>query len=317
MGHRTLCTTLFLVFCGQGMFSEGQEPATVKTVPEVGEIRGSKADLIVPVWPAEPPAWDAPSEPERDTTKSDGRQVAGKRVIRLGFVSKPELHVYRAEKGAGDTAILICPGGGYTILAWDLEGTEIAQRLQKIGITAIVVKYRVPTRQAAQRWLAPVQDIQRSISLVRAGGIEGVSVKQVGVLGFSAGGNACARVVTASERHYQAIDAHDEASPSPDFGVLVYPAWLADKDDLTRMDDEIKVTQETSPMFFAHAADDKHSCMNSVTMFSRLQEHGPGSALHVFSSGGHGFGGRAAGTPTDAWLDLLGDWLRDRGWLKP
>ena len=191
-----------------------------------------------------------PDQPEQDTSGPDGRTVAEKPVIRLGFVSQPELHVYRPKGNPSDTAVLICPGGGYSILAWDLEGTEIAQWLQGIGVTAIVVKYRVPTRTSEPKWLAPVQDIQRSVSLVRSGAIEGVSPKRIGVLGFSAGGNASARVATAAQRHYELIDAHDEASATPDFAVLVYPAWLVRGDDETKLIEELEVTKDSPPMFF-------------------------------------------------------------------
>ena len=273
------------------------------------------ADHVVPVWPTDPPAWNVPQQTEQDTTKGDGRFVAGKRVIRLGFVSKPQLHVYRAD-GDASTAVLICPGGGYSILAWDLEGTEIATWLQGIGVTAVVLKYRVPTRNEPSNWLAPVQDIQRSLSLIRGGALDGVSPKRVGVLGFSAGGNAAARAATTTERMHDPVDELDQASVVPDFAVLVYPARLVDEDDPTRLAEGISVSEKSPPIFFAHAADDRLTCLNSVTLYQNLFRAGvTSSALHIFSKGGHGFGGRMAGDPTDAWQDLCADWLRSQGWL--
>ena len=280
----------------------------------------SSANQVISVWPDAPPAWDSPSEEEKDTTGSDGRKVADQPVIRLGFVSKPELHVYRPAKvnpsDSTETAVIICPGGGYSILAWDLEGTEIAQWLQSIGVTAIVLKYRVPTRSSETNWLAPVQDIQRSVSLVRSGTIQGISPKRVGVLGFSAGGNASARTATAEKRHYEPIDKVDDESAMPDFAVLVYPAWLVEKDDPTKLIDDLHVKQSSPPMFFAHAADDRISCMGSVTLFHELKQKGVQSSLHIFASGGHGFGGRIAGKPTDAWRDLCATWMQNQGWLQ-
>lgn len=273
------------------------------------------ADQVISIWPDSPPQWDAPDESEQDTSGPDGGRVADKPVIRLGFVSKPELHVYRPNNNGSDTAVLICPGGGYSILAWDLEGTEIAQWLQGIGVTAIIVKYRVPTRRSSVKWLAPVQDIQRSISLCRSGAIEGVTPKRIGVLGFSAGGNASARVATASKRHYAVVDKHDQANPKPDFAVLVYPAWIVKEDNPTHLTDGIQVTKESPPMFFAHAADDRINCMSSVTLFGQLKHHGVASSLHVFASGGHGFGGRKTGKPTDAWKDLCATWMSSHSWL--
>ena len=275
-----------------------------------------KPDSVHSIWPQSPPEWKAPDEQERDTTGPDGRLVAEKPVIRLGFVSDPELHVYRASGSSGDTAVLICPGGGYNILAWDLEGTEIAEWLQGIGVTAVVVKYRVPTSGSESKWLAPVQDIQRSLSLVRSGSIQGLAPKRIGVLGFSAGGNAAARAALSSKRHYDTIDEHDQAACSADFAVLVYPAWLVKSDNETQLIDELSVTEKSPPMFFAHAFDDRVSCMSSVTLFGELKRNGVDSSLHVFSSGGHGFGGRQAGQTTDAWPGLCESWMKQQGWLE-
>ncbi len=268
------------------------------------------------VWPGEPPSWDTPSEPERDTTGEDGRVVAGEPVVRLGFVRTPQLHIYHAapDRETGNV-VVICPGGGYSILAWDLEGTEIAKRFQAIGVTAAVLKYRVPTRAAEESWLAPVQDIQRSVSIIRSGGIDGLEPARVGVLGFSAGGNAAVRAATAPKRHYEAIDSHDRTDMRPDFGILVYPAWLVRDDDPTELIDGVTVDEKTPPMFFAHARDDRVSCMSSVTMFSALHRHGVPAAVHVFSGGGHGFGARPTGQEHDHWPRLCESWLREQGWL--
>ncbi|MGI9474927.1 MAG: alpha/beta hydrolase [Rubripirellula sp.] len=275
-----------------------------------------KPSQVVKIWPDHPPQWNAPAAAEADTTEPSGGKVADRRVIRLGNVSTPELHVYSPENGASvDTAVLIAPGGGYSILAWDLEGSEIATWLQELGITAVVVKYRVPTRTEPEKWLAPVQDLQRSIGILRNGGIEGVSATRIGVLGFSAGGNASARVATASRRLYEPVDQYDQGSVKPDFAVLVYPAWLVKDDDRTELIEDIAVTDETPPMFFAHAADDRVTCMSSVTLFGHLRSHNIPASLHVFASGGHGFGARQAGQPTDAWPSLCEKWLDSQGWL--
>jgi endo-1,4-beta-xylanase len=272
---------------------------------------------VLRIWPDQPPAWNAPDQSEHDTSKPDSRPVAGKSVIRLGFVSQPELHIYRASpSNQSDTAIVICPGGGYSILAWDLEGTEIAQWLQGIGVTAAVLKYRVPTRNEEKKWLPPVQDIQRSVSLIRSGAVKRFKPQRVGVLGFSAGGNASARAATAAKRLYAPVDDSDQASETPDFAVLVYPAWLVEEDDPTKLIDEIQVTDDTPPMFFAHARDDRITCMGSVTLFAELQRRNIAAALHVFAGGGHGFGARINGTADDHWPSLCESWLRDQGWLK-
>lgn len=277
----------------------------------------AKTDEVYEVWPKMPPTWNAPTEPERDTSTEKSNLVGGRPLVRLGNVSVPQMHVFRpAADKASDTTVVICPGGGYSILAWDLEGTEIAAWLNGIGVTAVVLKYRVPTRSENEKWLAPVQDIQRSISLIRSGSVKDIPSKQIGLLGFSAGGNASARSATATKRMYQPVDATDEAGYLPDFAVLIYPAWLVEKDNPAKLIDDIVVTKETPPMFFAHAQDDGVTCMSSVALFSALKSSGVPSSLHVFASGGHGFGARKSGTPDDQWPELCEAWMKSMKWLK-
>ncbi|MEM9364774.1 MAG: alpha/beta hydrolase [Planctomycetota bacterium] len=266
------------------------------------------------VWPSEPPSWNAPSEAEKDSTPPDGgRTVAGKRVVRLTNVSHPRLHLYRASTTTpSDTVVLISPGGGYSILAWDLEGTEIAMRLAASGIDAVVLKYRVPTRsEGDDKWVPAVQDIQRSVALIRAGKVTGRIPERVGALGFSAGGNATARAATATERHYAATDLVDERVARPDFAALIYPAWLVEEADRTQLIDGIHMDGDCPPMFLAHADNDRLTVHNSITLFSKLHDEGIPAALHVFTGSGHGFGGRDDGRADDHWIDLLVAWLGD------
>lgn len=286
---------------------------------------------VLKVWPDTPPDFTPSDAPEADTSAPDANRVAGKTVIRLGNVQSPELHIYQPTTAASNTAIVVCPGGGYSILAWDLEGTEIAQWLQKSGVTAVVLKYRVPTRDAAKTWLAPVQDIQRSIELLKTGQVVGVNADHVGVLGFSAGGNASARAATTQHKHF-AIDSNNQAKTRPDdqptsstelagvrpdFAVLVYPAWLVREDDSIQLIDDVTVDETTPPMFFAHARNDRVTCLSSVTLFTELQKRDIPSALHIFADGGHGFGARSVNLAHDRWPGLCEDWMRDRGWLVP
>jgi len=281
----------------------------------------AKASQVIQLWPKEIPAWTPPTEQERDTSDENSRLVAGGRVIRIGNVSSPELHVYPAKKKGSSTpaggTVVIAPGGGYSILAWDLEGTEVAHWLQGIGVNAVVLKYRVPTRNEEESWKAPVQDIQRAVSTVRSGKIASVGKEMIGVLGFSAGGNASARALTAKERHYDAADEIDQFSHRPDFGVLVYPAWLASGEPNLELIDEIQVDQNTPPAFFAHAIDDRVDCMHSIALFAAMKQHGIPSSLHVFSAGGHGFGLRQAGIVTDHWPNLCESWLKRIEVIQP
>lgn len=277
----------------------------------VGNVVANEPATAVRLWPDQPPHWTPPKGEERDTSGPDSNKVAGRSLIRLGNVSQPELHLFPAD--GASTTVIICPGGGFSILAWDLEGTEIAAWLQQNGIAAAVLKYRVPTNGEATKWLPPVQDLQRSIALVRGGSIKSLPSKHVGVLGFSAGGHTAARTALATERLYDAVDDHDHKSVLPDFAALIYTAYLNESRESEKLAADIHVTDKTPPMFFAHAFDDAHSCMGSVALFSALKRNKIPSSLHVFSSGGHGFGARDTGDEKDLWMPLLKMWLGDRG----
>jgi acetyl esterase/lipase len=221
----------------------------------------------------------------------------------------PQLHVYLANEDPNTPFIIICPGGGYHILAWDLEGTEIATWLQSIGVNAGVLKYRVPSAGEPIKHQAPVQDAQRAISLVREKYATGES--KIGLLGFSAGGYTVIRTAAATTSLYG-----ETASPAPkaDFCVLIYPAYLVNKEN-GEFTKDFEVTKKFPPSFFAHAADDVHVSAGSVQLHQRLIDAGTPSELHVFATGGHGFGGRVAGSPTDAWRSLCETWMRSQSIL--
>ena len=290
----------------------GQENPANHVTPAAQPV--DVADMILMLWPDKPLTWKAPNKPEFDRTTDKSNKIAGRHLIRLTHVSKPELHVFLPTIASSSTTVLIAPGGGYSILAWDLERTEIATWLQSVGITAIFLKYRVPTGQESERWLPAVQDVQRSISLIRSDGTLGVTTKSLGVLGFSAGGNATARVATATTRAYSAKDKIDEGNCVPDFVILIYPAWLMEQ-GITLIKD-LNITPETPPMFLAHAANDAVTCLSSVALFAALKAKNVATKLHVFSRGGHGFDGHATGNPTDAWRPLCRTWSEQQDWLK-
>jgi endo-1,4-beta-xylanase len=296
------------------------EDTQTAAAPVARDGQNSSDVIVVDLWPQSPPVWTPPSGEEHDTSGADGRNVAGRSVVRLGNVSKPQLHVYPAAADAehAKTMIVICPGGGYSILAWDLEGTEIAEQFNALGFSAAVLKYRVPTRSMDQPWRPPVQDVQRALSLIRSGDVkETKELSRVGLVGFSAGGNAAARAATAGgRRFYDRVDQADEASCQPDFVGLIYP-WLmvpAKDEKKSAQNDlgilpELTVDASTAPMFFAHANDDPISCRNSVEMFSLLQQHGVPAELHIYTGGGHGFGARDKSVAAANWPEQMAKWL--------
>ena len=187
---------------------------------------------IFRIWESNPPAPNLQLPPEKDTTKPGDNLVAGRRVMRTGNVSTPTLTVFRPEPDkANGTSVLICPGGGHYILAWDLEGTEVAQWLTENGITAFLLKYRVPSREReGRRWISAVQDAQRAISMVRSQATEfNIDPERIGILGFSAGGETAALTALLSKRQYVEQNEADNASQLPNFNILIYAAGLTNK----------------------------------------------------------------------------------------
>ncbi|MEM7391727.1 MAG: alpha/beta hydrolase [Verrucomicrobiota bacterium] len=277
------------------------------------------AEAPLNVWPGEPPGETKELGPEHDRFKEGDRLIAGRRIIKLTNVSTPTIQLFRpaAEKDTG-AAVIICPGGGHHILALDLEGTEVAEWLASIGVTGIVLKYRVPAREKERRWRAAVQDAQRAVSLVRSKAADWkLDPKRIGILGFSAGGQTAGlTTVFQDERTYEPIDDADLVSCRPDFAILVYPAWFVTKQDPTKLVDEIKVDADTPPMFFAHAWDDRITPLNSVLLFAELKKHNVPAELHVFSKGGHGYGLRETEMPVTGWPKLCADWLKTEGWTQ-
>lgn len=268
-----------------------------------------------PLWPETPPGPAAVvAGDEQDFTKPDDRLIAGKRIIKLGNVSRPQMQVFLPPEGkANGGAIVICPGGGFSILAWDLEGTEVAQWLNSLGYAAVVVKYRVPTRQhaAEDRWQGPVMDAQRALSLTRSRAAQwGLDPSRIGILGFSAGGETAARTaVRQGKRLYEPVDDADQASCAADFAVLIYPAGIAEEDGTLK--DDYAVDGQTPPMFLVHAADDNVSCLHSVALFTALQKAEVPAELHIFTSGGHGYGLRPTDQAVARWPERAAGWLAE------
>ena len=266
---------------------------------------------VIPVWPAKAPGETAEIPPEGEAIEGGKKSVAGKPIFLLTNVSKPELAIYKPDP-ANDTgaSVLVCPGGGHRVLAYDLEGTEVAEWLNSIGITGIVLKYRVPSRDSDFKCRAALQDVQRSISVVRTKAKElGLDPTRIGVLGFSAGGEVAARAsLQFNSRKYEAMDESDVTSCRPDFSLLIYPAYLVNKDK--ELMEELKPTAEVPPTWMVHAWDDPVTPLSSLCLATELKKVGVSCELHLFSKGGHGYGLRHVdGMPVTDWTALASVWL--------
>lgn len=275
--------------------------------------------LVLNLWPAEPPDETVKVSPEADQTKPTDRLIAGRRVARIAGVSVPQLAVYKPPQ-AIDTgaAVVICPGGGHHILAYDLEGTEVAEWLNSIGVTGIVLKYRVPFRDPERRYRAALQDAQRALRLARGNAADWkLDPRRIGICGFSAGGETAALAsLMADEQHYPAVDELDELSSRPDFTILVYPAGLADADN-RQLREYIPVTAAAPPMFLVHAFDDPVSVQHSLLLAGKLSQVGGSAELHVFATGGHGYGLRPTDDAVTRWPIRAAEWMREQGMLAP
>lgn len=275
------------------------------------------------LWPQGAPGEKGDLGPEADTTKADGQLIAGRRVIRLGNVSVPTLTVYQPDKAKKTgAAVVVFPGGGYNILAMDLEGTEVCEWLNSIGVTGVLVKYRVPGRKGLPKYAAPLQDAQRALGLVRTHASEwGIDPKRVGVLGFSAGAHLSAALSNNHEsRVYAVVDEADKANCRPDFAVLVYPGGLtqhnpADKIGADKLGPEVTVTPHAPPTFLVQAEDDPVRVENSLLYYQALKAAKVPAEMHLYAKGGHGYGLRATELPVTHWPALVEAWLRGLGVL--
>lgn len=273
---------------------------------------------ILDLWPGKPPGETKTLPPEENTTKPTDKPVGDRPIIKLGNVSTPTLSVFRpAKEQDTGAAVIVCPGGGHHILAFDHEGTEVAEWLNTLGVTGIVLKYRVPFRNPDKRWEAAVQDAQRAVSLVRSKADEWqIDPKRIGILGFSAGGETAGLTALLHEqRQYSPQDQVDQVSCRPDFAALIYPAGFTRQDDKWQLRDHFRVSANTPPMFFAHAYDDPVPVSNSLLLFGELKKAAVPAELHVYATGGHGYGMRNTGHACNSWPQRCGEWLSGQGWL--
>jgi acetyl esterase/lipase len=268
----------------------------------------------IPIWPNGAPgaAKAASAAAEADTTTAKDNLIAGKPLIRLGNVSVPTITYYAPKHAKGPApAIVVFPGGGYHILAMDLEGTEVCDWLNEAGLACVLLKYRVPDSGPYPKSSAALQDAQRAVGLVRQHASDwGIDPKKVGVLGFSAGGHLVAALSTHfDKRLYDRVDGADDLSCRPDFAVVIYPGYLALADKNMAPNPDIEPTAQTPPTFLVQAEDDPVHVENATTYFLQLKKEKVPTELHIYSEGGHGYGLRRTTLPVTTWPDTMEIWL--------
>jgi acetyl esterase/lipase len=275
--------------------------------------------LTLPLWPGAAPGAPANLPAEADTTTAKDNLIAGRPLVRLGNVSTPTLTLYSPKGKSTGAAVVVFPGGGYHILAIDLEGTEVCDWLNSAGITCVLLKYRVPDTGPYPKSPAALEDAQRALGLVRAHAAEWqIDPKRIGVLGFSAGAHLAAALSTHfDQRLYPPVDAADQLSCRPDFAVIVYPGYLALADKNFAPNPEINPTSSTPPTFIVQAEDDPVHVENAVVYFLALKNAKVPAELHIYAQGGHGYGLRRTDLPVTAWPESVELWLRTIKMLPP
>jgi len=281
-------------------------------------------DTIIPLWPGD----KIPNRIESD----EKEQHVFTDILRISNVQEPTIEVYLpAKANATGKAMLIFPGGGYGILAYDWEGTDIAKFLNGKGIAGIVVKYRLPSDVSQnEKYNVPLIDAQRAIRLVRNKADDfNIDPGKIGIIGFSAGGHLASTLGTHfDENVYDPVDEADTKSARPDFMALLYPVitftqntkhsgsqknLLGDNptaEMLKRFSNELQVTGETSPTFLAHATDDGGVPVeNSLLFYQALKDKGVSATMHIYPKGGHGFSLALNDPHLGGWPERLYDWI--------
>jgi len=289
---------------------------------EAASWQPSPGHTQVPIWPGTPPDAQPVAGPESVTTVKD-ELVAGKPWVFAGKVSQPTITVYSPEGKNTGAAVVVFPGGGYEILAMDLEGTEVCDWLASQGVTSILLKYRVPGHNLKPKSgcfpKSPMalQDAQRTIGLVRSRAAElHIDPHKIGVLGFSAGGHLAAATSTHfKKRLYKPVDAADKVSCRPDFAVALYPGHMLENTSKgLQLNPHVPVTRETPPTFLLHAENDPvDDVENSIVYFIALKKAGVPTEMHIYAGGKHAFGLRPTKFPITGWPRLVETWMRTIG----
>lgn len=276
----------------------------------------------IPLWPGTPPQSRQGVGAEAvhyavDPGTGVRKLIGGEPYSYIENVTQPTITVYAPTKGNTGAAVIVYPGGGFSVLAMDLEGTEVCDWLTSNGVTCVLLKYRVPCllvgpyRECAQAH----QDAQRAMRIVRSRAREWkIDPQRIGVLGFSAGAHMAIMSSTRFDRRYAAVDAADSVSARPDFALVLYPGRMAYRHTNFAPNPGIQVTERTPPTFLVHAYDDDMNPVeNSMLYAAALRKARVPAEIHVYAKGGHAFGLRRTGLSASGWPQLAEAWLRAIG----
>ena len=268
--------------------------------------------LTLPIWPDTLPGANTNLPPETATNAAGSTTFAGTPSILLGNVSTPAITLYKPKGKDTGATIVVFPGGGYQVSAIELEGTEACDWFNQIGVTCVLLKYRVPDSGPYPKSSAALQDAQRAMGLVRLHAAEwGIDPNRVGVLGFSAGGHLAAALgALYGQRLYAPVDDADKLSCRPDFAVVLYPGYLALTEQSFAPNPDVHPTANTPPTFLLQAENDPVHVENAVVYFLALKNANVPAELHIYAEGGHAYGLRSRDLPIKSWPELVERWMR-------
>ena len=265
------------------------------------------SSTIIKLWPESRLVKNADA-----TVVEHNSSKPGDVTLRLTNITDPTIKIYKPANPNG-TAVVVCPGGGYSILAMNLEGEEVCRWFNSIGVTAVLLKYRVPAPAGMLNYQLPLQDVQRALGLVRYNTAAwGIKPDHIGVMGFSAGGHLSAAASNNySQRTYPVVDAADTTSCRPDFAILIYPAYLIDKTIEGKLAPEVQVTANTPPTFIMQTEDDPINAENGLYYYLALKKAKVPAEMHLYPKGGHGYGFRSKTGGTSTYPQLIAAWLAE------
>ena len=271
------------------------EPETVKLWPE-----GTPSKMV----------------PKSEATAKLIQSYGGVNPNRLSDITDPTMTIYRPAKPNG-TAVIVAPGGGFMFLSYAHEGTQVCEWLNSLGVTAVLLKYRTPTRDEKEMYTLPVQDAQRAMGMIRHRARElGVDASKVGLLGFSAGGNLAGHAAWDRGARTYPQDKNLDDPRGPDFLIFIYGGGFLDAKDKSKFREGFSVPKDAPPAFFLVAHDDKSNPLETTMLYQEYQKQKLSAEVHIYSKGGHGFGMRKGKDPILEWPERCAEWLKSQGLLE-
>jgi acetyl esterase/lipase len=272
----------------------------------------SAEPITLKLWPEGPPTTMAPKS---EATIKLIQSYGGVGPNRISDVSDPTITIYQPEKPNG-TSVIVAPGGGFMFLSYAHEGTQVCEWLNSLGVTAVLLKYRTPTRDEKEMFELPVQDAQRAMGLVRQHAAEWhLDPQRVGLLGFSAGANLAGHAAwDRGPRTYPQKPTIDDPR-GPNFLIFIYGGGFLDKDDKSKFRPGFSVPADAPPVFFLVAHDDKTNPVEAALLYLEYKQRDLSAELHICAKGGHGFGMRKDGKPINDWPQRCAEWMKSLGYL--